>query len=230
MSTDAPVAASKVDGPADHRDRAGAAGRAARRWFLIASPVLAGLFAILGAAADPAVGQDGIVLYREYAANPDPLQFKSVGFHFSYAFWIMSAMMLAALVRSRGVWVANVAGFLGWLGISSLPGLLFVDFYDSAIGQVGGAELTERVNQQMEGMWGVPVFALPGVIGLMLALPIAVAAAWRAGILRWWSLAAVLAGQAAFMVSGVAVWGTALTAACFTVFAVALWRGTRPAG
>jgi hypothetical protein len=192
--------------------------------------VLAGLFAVLGAAADPAVGQDGIELYRKYAADPDAVQFKSVGFHFSYAFWIMTAIMLAGLVRARGVWIANVGGFLGWLGISTLPGLLFVDFYDSAIGQVSGAETTVLVNQQMEGMWGVPVMVVPGLAGFLLALPIAVAAAWRAGIVRWWALLAVLAGQAAFMLSGVTVWGTALTSICFAVLAIALWRGTKPAG
>jgi len=192
--------------------------------------VLAGVFAVVGSAADPAVGQDGIELYRKYAANPDPLQFKSVGLHFSYAFWLMPALMLAGMVHSRGFWIANVGGFLGWVGISTLPGLLFVDFYDSAIGQATNPETTEAVNQVMEGMWGVPAMAVPGLAGFLLALPIAVAAAWRAGLLRWWSLVAVLAGQAAFMFSGVTVWGTALMTACFSVFAFGLWRATRGTG
>src|SRR5918999_841609 len=84
-------------------------GLSLRRWFLIAAPILAGLFAILGAAADPAVGEDGRVLYEKYAANPDPLQWKSLGFHWAYAFWTMTAFVLAAVVRARGVWLANVA-------------------------------------------------------------------------------------------------------------------------
>ena len=204
------------------RDRG--AGREVRRWFLIASPVLAGLFAVVGAAADPAVGEDGRALWEKYAANPDTLQWKSFGFHWSYAFWTIAAFMLAGLVRRRGVWLANVAGLLAFVGATTLPGLLFVDFYDSAIGQVAGADTTERVNERMEDMWGVRAMAVPGVIGFALSLPVAALAAWWAGLVRWWAPLAVVAGIVAFTVSGVAVWGTALTTACFTVFAYALWR------
>ena len=199
-------------------------GLSLRRWFLIAAPILAGLFAILGAAADPAVGQDGRVLYEKYAANPDPLQWKSLGFHWSYAFWTMAAFVLAAHVRRRGVWLANGALLLAFVGATTLPGLLFVDFYDSAIGQVGGAQLTVEVNEAMEAMWGVPALAVPGVVGFILSLPVAALAAWRGGIVRWWGFAAVLGGVAAFALSGVAVWGTVLLTAFFTVFAGALAR------
>jgi hypothetical protein len=199
-------------------------GLSLRRWFLIAAPILAGLFAILGAAADPAVGQDGRVLYEKYAANPDPLQWKSLGFHWSYAFWTMAAFVLAAHVRRRGVWIANGALVLAFVGATTLPGLLFVDFYDSAIGQVGGADLTVRVNERLESMWGIPVFVVPGLIGFVLSLPVAALAAWRAGIVGWWSAAAVVGGIAAFMLSSVAVWGTLLMTLLFAVFAFALAR------
>ncbi len=47
---------------------AGAAARAARRWFLVLAPVLAGLLAIAGAAADPYTG-DGAALYDAYASG-----------------------------------------------------------------------------------------------------------------------------------------------------------------
>ncbi len=96
----------------------------ARRWFLVASPVLAGLFAILGAANDPAVGLDGQRLYELYAANPEPLQWKSLGFHWAYAFWMAPAMLLAPYIRGRGAWIANVAALIGFAGIATLPGLL----------------------------------------------------------------------------------------------------------
>ena len=49
-------------------------GRSLRRGFLIAAPVLAGGFAIVGSAADPAVGESGRELWEKYAANPEPLQ------------------------------------------------------------------------------------------------------------------------------------------------------------
>jgi len=213
-------------GTTDPAGTTGSAALSARRWFLVASPVLAGLFAVLGAASDPAVGKDGLVLWRAYAENPDALQFKAFGLHWAFAFWLVPPLLIAGLVRSRGVWIANVAAFLGFVGISTLPGLLFVDFYDSAIGQVSGAETTAQVNQAMEGMWGVPAMAVPGLIGFVLALPLAAVAAWRAGLVRWWAPIAVVAGYVAF--SGVATWNAVLTTVCFSVFAYELARGTRP--
>jgi len=201
---------------------------AARRWFLVASPVLAGLFAILGAANDPAVGLDGQRLYERYAANPEPLQLKSLGFHWAYAFWMAPAMLLTPYIRGRGAWLANVAAVLGFAGIATLPGLLFIDWYDSAVGQVAGPETTAEVAQVMESMWGVPVFTLPGIVGLMLALPLVALAGWRAGVVRWWGPFAVVAGFAAFTLSGVTWWGCAITTVCFCVFAYTLARGITP--
>ncbi|GAB2671984.1 hypothetical protein [Kribbella swartbergensis] len=201
----------------------------ARRVFLVASPVLAGLFAVLGAAADPAAGQSGRELYQNYAANPDVLQWKSIGFHWSYAFWITPAMLLAAYVRDRGSWLANVGAFLGFVGATSLPGLLFVDYYDSAIGQVAGVDTAVEVTRLIEDtMWGAGVLAVPGIAGLMLALPVAAVAAWRGGIVRWWAPLAVVAGFLAFSISGVMWWGCVITTAFFAVFAYEVARGTRP--
>lgn len=218
LVADAPAATVAASAPAALR---------VRRWFLIASPVLAGLFAILGTSNDPAVGQDGMALWKAYAENPAQLQFKSVGFHWAYAFWMVPALLMAGWVRARGAWIANVAAFLGFVGISTLPGLLILDFYDSAIGQVAGAETTGEVSAVLDGMWGVPAIAAPGVAGLVLGLPLAAIAAWTAGIVRWWGPLAVVAGFAAFAVSGVAVWGTVLTTVFFSVFAYELARGTR---
>lgn len=47
------------------------------------------------------------------------------------------------------------------------------------------------------------------------------------GRVRWWALAAVVAGFAAFIGSAVTWWGCAIMTACFTVFAYALARATR---
>jgi hypothetical protein len=201
---------------------------AVRRGFLVAAPVLAGAFAVVGAAADPAAGISGREMYEIYTANPDPLQFKSLGFHWSYAFWIAPALLLAGYVRGRGVWLANVAALLGFVGMTTLPGLLFIDWYDSAIGQRYGVDGVEAVNDHMmETMWGPQAFVLPGMLGFMLALPLAALAVWRAGLVRWWAPVAVVGGYAAFMLSNVMWWGCVITTICFTVFAVAIERGTR---
>lgn len=199
----------------------------ARRGFLVAAPVLAGALAVVGAYADPAAGISGAEMQAIYAANPEPLQFKSLGFHWAYAFWFVPALLIAPYVRGRGAWLANVTAFVGFVGISTLPGMLMYDWFDSAIGQAFGAEGHAAVVERLNDMWGVPVMTLPGTICLVLALPLTAITLLRAGLVRWWALAAVVAGFAAFMGSGVTWWGCAIMSACFAVFAYALARATR---
>ena len=199
----------------------------ARRWFLIAAPVLAGLFAIVGAAADPAAGLNGNRLYELYAQNPEPLQLKSLGLHWSYAFWIAPALLIAPLVRGRGAWLANVTAFIGFVGMTTLPGLLFVDWYDSAIGQVYGLEGNLAVNDVMTQMWGIPLFTVPGIVCFVLSMPLTAITLWRAGLVRWWALVAVLAGFAGFALSNVMWWGCVITTLCFAVFSLALHGATK---
>ena len=201
-----------------------------RRWFLVASPVLAGLFAVVGAYFDPAAGTSGRAMYEVYTVEHLPLQLKSLGFHWSYAFWIAPALLIAPYVRGRGAWLANVTAFVGFAGMTTLPGLLFIDWYDSAIGKVYGVDGIVAVNDKMrEVMWGIPWFTTPGIAGLMLALPLTAITLWRARLATWWALAAVVAGFLAFMLSNVMWWGSAITTVCFAVFAVALHRATDPA-
>jgi hypothetical protein len=201
---------------------------AARRAFLVAAPVLAGLFAIVGAYADPAAGIMDDRLYAIYADNPEPLQFKSLGFHWSYAFWIAPALLVAPYVRGRGAWLANVTAFIGFAGMTTLPGLLFIDWYDSALGQLYGDDAPARVFDLMNQMWAVDVFRLPGIAGFVLALPLTALTLWRAGLVRWWAIVPVVAGFLAFMLSNVMWWGAAITTICFAVFSVILARATRP--
>ena len=199
-----------------------------RRWFLAASPVLAGLFAVVGAYADPAVGLTGKELFQLYADNPEPLQWKSLGFHWSYAFWMAPALLIAPYVRGRGAWFANVTAFVGFAGMTTLPGLLFSDWYDSAIGQNFGAEGTEQVQETMQSMWGIPVFTMPGIIGLVLALPLAMLTLWRAGRGPWWGLVAAVGAFLAFTFTGVTWWGCAVATVFLAVVSIALHRATEP--
>ena len=97
---------------------------ALRRGFLVAAPVLAGVFLIVGAVADPAAGVSGDRMLEVYGANPDPLQLKSLGYHWAYAFWIVPAMLIAPLVRGRGAWLATITAAVGFVGVSTMPGLL----------------------------------------------------------------------------------------------------------
>lgn len=214
--------------PAPHHARASTA-LAARRWFLVACPVLAGLLAVVGAAADPAPGISGEKLYALYAAEPERLQWKSLALHWSYAFWIAPALLVAAYVRGRGAWLANVSAVVGFAGLTTLPGMLSIDWFDSALAQLYGAEGAAAVHELVEEtMWGLPWFVTPGLLGLLLALPLTALTLWRAGLARWWALVPVLAGFAAFALSNVTWWGCAVTTVCFAGFSWVLHRATAP--
>lgn len=203
------------------------AGVRVRRYALVSLPVLAGICLTVGAVADPAAGLDGDRMYELYAAHPDALQIKSLAFHWGYAFWIGTALLVAGLVRGRGVWLANLAGVLGFAGMTTLPGLLFGDWVDSATGQLWGVEGVNAMHDRVEQIaWGMPFFQTPGVAGLVLALPIAALALWRAGIVCWWAPVAVIAAFAAFVISSVTWPGCVVATACLTVFSVGLARGT----
>lgn len=112
-------------------DRRPSKALALRRGFLVAAPVLAGLLATVGAVADPAAGISGDKMLEIYFDNPDRLQFKSLAYHWSYAFWIVPAMLIVPLVRGRGAWLATTSGLLGFLGVATMPGLLLADWFDS---------------------------------------------------------------------------------------------------
>ena len=204
---------------------------AARRWFLVAAPVLAGLFAVIGAYADPAAGISGEKMWRIYAAEHEVLQLKSLGFHWSYAFWIAPALLIAPYVRGRGAWLANITAFVGFVGMTTLPGMLFIDWYDSALGAKYGVDAVIAVQDtMMNEMWGPRVFQVPGLVGFMLSLPLVALTLWRARLVKWWAIVPVVAGFLAFMLSNVMWWGCAITTVCFAVFSVILAKATKPEG
>ena len=201
---------------------------AVRRALLIACPVLAGLFCVLGAIADPAAGISGSKMTEVYIKHSDALQWKSTGYHWAYAFWIGTALMVAPLVRGRGAWLATIAAVIGFAGMVTLPGMLLSDWYQAGIGHYYGLEGVKQVEDHMfTTMWGLKGFMVFSVPGLALALPLAAAGLWRAGLVRWWSFAATIAAFAVFMVSEAMPWGAALATVFLTVFAVSLVGATR---
>ena len=197
---------------------------AARRWALIIAPVVAGTLTIVGVIADPAPGAEGRELVEAHAADPDALNFKSLGYHFAYTIWLAAALGIVGLVRRRGAWLANVAGVLAILGISSIPGFLVSDFIDSAMGRLVGINETVRVGEAVEEQWGLAVMAVPGFAGLVLALPLAAIAAWRAAQLPWWGPLPVIAGMATFIGFDATLPGNVLLTVAFAIFAAALTR------
>ncbi len=200
---------------------------ALRRWAFVASPPLAAALAALGAFADPAVGLTGEPLWRLYAAHPEPLQIKALALHWAFAFWFLPALLVPALVAGRGRWIANLAAVVGFVGLATMPGLLVLDWYDSAIGQAFGTEGNAAVAARLETMWGPAVFIGPGFPCIVLALPLAALALWRAGRAPWWGIAAAVAGIAALIVSNLSASGAAVATLAHLGVAAAFLRATR---
>jgi hypothetical protein len=199
-----------------------------RRGLFVASPILAGILLLVATIADPGAGKTGEAMNRLYTDHPTALQIHSLTLHWSYAFWGVAAFLAAAYVRNRGSVLADIGAVLGFVAMTTLPGILAVDWYDSSIGQVYGVDAIASLHEHMDKtLWALPLFATPGIIGLLLCLPFAAAGLWRAGVVRWWAFAAALVGTATFIGSGVQVWGVAATAVMFTVLGVDLARGTR---
>ena len=97
------------------------------------------------------------------------------------------------LVKGRGAWLATVAAVLGFLGMTTLPGMLITDWYAAGIGHEFGLEGTLAVEAHMQDtMWGIAGFGLPAFIGTTLCLPLITLALSRAagcpgGRRPWWS-------------------------------------------
>ncbi len=87
---------------------------------------------------DPDIGAEGHELARAYAKNPGRIQLSAHGLRLAFALLIVPVFVLISMIRERGAWVANVAGILAVLGMTTMPGLLVVDFFDIAIyGELG---------------------------------------------------------------------------------------------
>jgi len=196
-----------------------------RRAAVIAAPALAALLIVAGFFLDPAIEKSGRELAREYAANPGREQVSALAFHFAFALLAIPAVALIVAVRGRGAWLANLAAFFAFLGLTTLPGFLLTDFYDIAIyGELGG-DAWEAVDDRLQELPGATVMFLTGFLGFVLTLPTALLAGWRAGLIPWWPAVLLLAGaicaQAVPDGFGLLIWAGTLI-----VLSYVLWRST----
>jgi hypothetical protein len=160
----------------------------------VAAPVLAALLIVAGFFLDPAIDKSGRELAAEYAAHPGREQVSALSFHFAFALLAIPAVALIVAVRDRGAWLANLAALLAFLGMTTLPGFLLTDFYDIAIYGALGGDAWDAVDDRLNELSGATVMFLTGFFGFALTLPVALLAAWRAGLLPWWTSPLLLAG------------------------------------
>ena len=188
-----------------------------RRAAVIAAPVLSALLIVAGFFLDPAIDESGREPAREY--RTPPRAGIALAFHFAFAFRCPGRRPDRR--RPRASLLANLAALP--LGMTTLPGFLLTDFYDIAIyGELGGDAwdaVDDRIQEPPGGGDHVPD-RLPR---FLLTLPVALLAAWRAGLLPWWPALVVLAGSVAARAIpggfGLLVWAGALL-----VLGYVLWR------
>lgn len=189
-------------------------GLAFRRVAVIASPILAGALIFAGFFLDPAIDAEGRDLAAAYAAEPEREQVSALAFHFAFALLAVPTVALVVAVRGRGVTLANAAAVLAVLGMTTLPGFLLTDFYDIAIYSEVGGDGWQAINDHLESLPGATVLFLTGFLGHLLALPVALLGAWRAGLVPWWASAMLLAGEVSTEIVpgafGLLVWAATL--------------------
>jgi hypothetical protein len=195
-----------------------------RRSAVIVAPLVAAVLIVAGVFLDPDIDASGRELAEDYAENEGVTQLSALAFHFALIMWAPLVFALVGLVRGRGAWLANIAAILAVLGVTTLPGFILVDNYDIAIVQELGGDGWQRVTDNIEGQPGATVLFLTGSLGFITSLPVALFAAWRAGLMPLWTPVAVAVGAVAAQAIQPFGLGLLLLAAVMVALAYALWR------
>jgi hypothetical protein len=157
-----------------------------RRWAVILAAALSGVLVLISMFADPVPGADGRELIQGYAANEGRQGLHTNLIHYGFALFAPVAYAMVGLVRRRGGWIANVAGLFAVLGLSTLPGLVLIDYMLVGVEHVAGLDAAFDAGAATENLPGFTALAVPAVVASLLAVPVATLALWRAGLVRWW--------------------------------------------
>ena len=172
-----------------------------RRVALVAAPTLAAALVVAAYFLDPALGESGVERARQHAAHAARQQISLLALHSSLALLAVPAVALIVMVRGRGAWLANLAAVFALVGMTTLPGFVLIAFYDIAIyGELGPAAYY-AIDDGVAQLHGATVMVVSGFLGFILALPTALLAAWRGGLLRLWPAPTVLLGEASALIA-----------------------------
>lgn len=154
----------------------------ARRAAVIGAAGLSGVLVLVSMLVDPAPDAEGVEMVAGYASDLTASGLHTNLIHYGFALIAPVVFAMVALVRHRGAWLANVAGVLAILGLTTLPGLVLLDFTSVATLLASDRETVAAVDAEMEGMVWFIALVMPAFVAAVLALPIAVTALWRAGL------------------------------------------------
>ena len=199
----------------------------ARRGAVVAAAGLSGLLVLVSMVVDPVPTAEGRDLIEGYAGDLTRSGLHTNLIHYGFALIAPVVYAMVALVRSRGAWLANVAGLLAVVGLSTLPGLVLLDFTTVAAALSADLDAAVAVEQQMNELGWFVVIVLPAFLSAMLALPVALAAMWRGGLVPGYL--PVLAVATTLAMQFVPVWWIGFGANAVTMLVVARALATIPA-
>ena len=177
---------------------------------------------------DPGAANEGREMVRTYAANLDLLQWHVLFLHLGYGAWGLVPFALSPLVRGRGRRLMNLAMVLGFLVMVSMPGLMMSDMFTAAVANEHGLDAAMKLYDTMPSdQWAIKSYLLPGLVGMLLALPLSFAALARARRTRWWAVVPALLVLPTFAAFGAAGAGVVVPAALLVGLSVLVFRGTR---
>jgi len=147
---------------------------------------LSGVIVLISIVVEPARDAVGPEYIQVSAANDRAQGLHTNLIHYGFALFAPVAYAMVGLVRRRGAWIANLAGLLAVLGLSTLPGLVFLDYFSVAVEHVSGLGATVKAEDAVEKLPGFAALAAPAFISAILAVPVATLALWRARLVACW--------------------------------------------
>ena len=196
-----------------------------RRWAVILAAGLSGVIVLISIVVEPAPDAEGREILQAYAANPRAQGLHTNLIHYGFALFAPVAYAMVGLVRRRGAWIANLAGLLAVLGLSTLPGLVLLDYFSVAVEQVAGLEAAVNAENAVEKLPGFTFLAVPALISSILAVPVATLALWCARLVAWWlPLVAAAAFLGPNFLPGPAIVAFSVAAVGMLIVGWALWR------
>lgn len=199
-----------------------------RRIVRVALPATVGALLAAAVLTDPGAANEGREMVETYAANLDQLQWHVLFLHLAYGAWGLVPLVLSPLVRGRGRRLMNVAAALGFLVMVSMPGLMMSDMFAAAIANEHGLDAAMHLYDSMPGdQWAIMSYMLPGLVSMLLVLPVTFAALARAGRTSWWAVLPAFLVMPVFAAVGAAGIAVALPAGILVGLSVLVLRATR---
>ncbi|GAA1942018.1 hypothetical protein [Nocardioides marmoribigeumensis] len=203
-------------------------GPGVRRAVQLALPAVAGVLLAAATLTDPGAANEGREMIKVYAAEVDQLQWHATLLHLAYGVWGVVPLALVPLVRGRGRGLMNLAAVLGFLVMVSMPALMMSDLFFAAITNESGLDAASRIYDGMGGeQWAVKAYLLPGLVSMLLVLPVTFAALARARRTPWWAVVPALLVLPTFAVFGAAGVGVVVPAGLLAGLSVVLARAPR---